>query len=296
VKKNPFSVTYTENIYGNYKTIASSVECVEGSNGSDINGSDILYAGLYWQGHVAGTMDLIDPNGTLHHITAQKLWYLNFWGNGDGNDGGYRSFYQGYKDITSIVKNSYNTDHTNNFTVGDIKANSGSDHYQYAWVNGKSYDGFKFGYWGNWTLVVVYAHPHPTPITKFKNVTLFQGFQPLIPISSNGGDVTSSITLPLSGFLTPKQAPIIASMFLYGTGGDRKLNYDSLQIQDKKTTNWASISDSANPVDDVFNDTISNSNSASVGNYYPGLDADEFDVSNHMGTYTSNINISKAIS
>jgi hypothetical protein len=331
------------NIYGDYKTVSSSVECAQDKNGNcnwnydgtlyntntkflnsvststiplnsstktltlpnDINGSDIIFAGLYWQGHIAGTkaadyfsdskiskegeIDFMDPNGAIHHITADKLWYLNFWGDGTGGKGGYRSFYQGYANITSLVQHSF-TSNINTFSVGNIKASEGIDTPQYLWFN-KSYNDYYFGFWANWTLVVVYQYPNPNsmnPEPKPKNITIFQGFQPLLPIGKSGTTLTTSIQLNLNGFLTPAQTPINANMFFYGGGGDRKLRYDSLQIQDPNdSSNYLSISNSLNPINNAFNDSVTDVNDTTNTNfdniYYPGLDADSFNISDDIG-------------
>jgi hypothetical protein len=343
--ENPFSIVYGgvgTNIYGDYVSLASSVQCVKKDDGtcdnnyngnlydattkqknsvsvakiplnssteilnlpSDVDGADILYAGLYWQGHIAGTdaanystgitgrdkVSFIDADNVIHTLTADKIWYHDFWGDGIGSNGGYRSFYQGYRDVTSLLQNSYTKGQTNAYTVGDIKSTSGADHYQYFWTNDAEFDGIKMGFWGNWNLIVVYKHPNIallSPRPKPKNITIFQGFDALIPLPTNTASQTNkSITLDLNGFLTPNIAPINAKLLFYGSGGEKQLNYDSLQIQDKKTTNYVDLSNAANPADDAFNDSVSkfgNDVNSSIS-YYPGLDSDDFNVSSAMDT------------
>ena len=66
------------------------------------------------------------------------------------------------------------------FTVGNIKANSGQDWYSYLYVGpGAEYDGIKFGFWGNWSLIVVYKYDAASMPsgTKLKNINVFNGYQ-----------------------------------------------------------------------------------------------------------------------
>ncbi|MCW8894662.1 MAG: hypothetical protein OQK48_05895 [Sulfurimonas sp.] len=335
--ENPFSIIYGgagTNIYGDYSSIASSVQCVDNGAGGcnynytgalynattkyensvaiatiplnsstetlnlpvDIDGSDILYAGLYWQGNITGPdsndyvvgitgrniVSLLDSSGTVHTLTSDELWYHDFWGDGTGSDGGYRSFYQGYKDITSIVQNSYVKGNINSYTVGNIKSTIGSDYGTYFWADDiYAYNGIRIGFWGNWNLIVVYEHSNVgalSPQPKPKNITLFQGFDALIPLQQ---DSTKSVNLPLSGFLTPSSTPIEAKLLFYGAGAEKVLNYDTFKIQDGTTSNYIDLSNALNPVDNAFNGSVS-----SFGipidpaiSYYPGLDSDEFDIS-----------------
>ena len=350
---NPFEPVFNANgniIYGDYASIASSVECVD-KNGkcnntysgylfnaktmyknsvkssiiplnsstetlvlpSDINGSDILYAGLYWQGNITGanaadynksfsntnqqggiggrdTVSIIDASATKHTLTADKVWYHDFWGNGTGSSGGHRSFYQAYKNVTSILQNSYTKGVINTYTVGNIKASAGKDYPTYFWAdNNASFNGVQIGFWGNWQLIVVYSHSNPailTPKPKPKNIAIFHGFQPLIPLIP---DSTKSIDINVTGFLTPKQAPVNAKMLFYGSGGEKKLKYDLLEIQNKKTTSFSTISNATNPITGVFNGSITSFGVPidSTISYYPGTDSDEFNVSSAMDTKQS---------
>ncbi|MDF1879524.1 hypothetical protein JHD46_07740, partial [Sulfurimonas sp. SAG-AH-194-C20] len=349
---NPFELVFGGSdliIYGDYASISSSVECVDDGNGdcddsysgylfnattiyknddatislnsstetltlpADINGSDILFAGLYWQGNITGDDELhynttfsntnenggiigrdevtfVDSLGASHTINADKVWYHDFWGNGTGRAGGHRSFYQSYTDITTILQNSYRSDIINDYTVGNIKASAGADYPTYFWAeNGVDFNGVKIGFWGNWQLIVVYNHSNIqvlTPQPKPKNIAIFHGFQPLIPLQSNS---SKSIDINVTGFLTPKQSPINAKMLFYGSGGEKQLAYDVLEIQDKKTTNFIKISNSANPIDGAFNGSISSFGTPidPTISYYPGLDSDEFNVSVAMDTTQS---------
>ena len=282
---------------------------------TDIDGKDILFAGLYWQGNIVGEdaanyntqfsninkhggilgrdkVIMIDAKGKKHTITADKnsTWFYDFWGNGIGYAGGHRSLYQGYKDVTAILQNSYTKGVTNSYTVGNIKASAGKDYPTYFWGDqNTSFNGISIGFWANWQLIVVYSHSNLaslTPKPKPKNITIFHGFEPLIPLK----DEVKSITINLSGFVTPKQAPVNAKMLFYGSGGEAKLDYDSLEIQNKKTAGFVPLYNSpANPLSGAFNGSISRFGTRVNPNitYYPGTDSDEFNVSNMMDTEQS---------
>ncbi|MCF6330365.1 MAG: hypothetical protein L3I99_02305 [Sulfurimonas sp.] len=357
--ENPFSIVYSNNLYGDYVSIASSIQCVvpnatsticnynyvgnlynahsiyENSLStliiplnsstetlslpSDIDGADILYAGLFWQGHIAGEQEntynsvfsanggivgrdevtMQDSSGTVHNITASRIWYQDFWGDGDDDDGGHRSFYQGYADITNILQNSYDKSIINNYTIGNIKSTIGNDFPTYFWIdNHNEFNGVRIGFWGNWNLIVVYNHSDITslsPVPKPKNITIFHGFDTLIPfIASGTGSATKSIELSLSGFLTPSQLPISAKLLFYGSAGEKSLPFDTFKIQDKNTTNFLDLSNATNPVDNGFNGSVSSFGIPIDSNisYYPGLDSDEFDISNAMGTKQTSTRLS----
>ncbi len=282
---------------------------------TDIDGKDILFAGLYWQGNIVGEdaanyntqfsninkhggilgrdkVIMIDAKGKKHTITADKnsTWFYDFWGNGIGYAGGHRSLYQGYKDVTAILQNSYTKGVTNSYTVGNIKASAGKDYPTYFWGDqNTSFNGISIGFWANWQLIVVYSHSNLaslTPKPKPKNITIFHGFEPLIPLKNE----VKSITINLSGFVTPKQAPVNAKMLFYGSGGEAKLDYDSLEIQNKKTAGFVPLYNSpANPLSGAFNGSISRFGTRVNPNitYYPGTDSDEFNISNMMDTEQS---------
>ena len=332
-------------VYGDYVSISSSVMCVNNGgacddtyNGylfnantmyknsvniatiplnssskdlvlpSDVNGSDILYAGLYWQGNITGddaqnyntpfsntnqhggiqgrdNVIMITPDGNKNTLTANKLWFHDFWGNGIGPKGGHRSFYQGYADVTTLIQNTYRAGAINTYTVGNIKASAGVDYPTYFWADsGASYNYVYIGFWGHWNLVVVYQHPNInllTPKPKPRNIALFQGFKPLLPLLSNS---TKSIDINVTGFLTPKQTPINAKILFYGAAAEKKLKENELRIFDPKTGNYELLFNTLNPVDNAFNDSISHFGVPDNPNisFYPGLDSDDLNISTHM--------------
>jgi hypothetical protein len=270
---------------------------------TNIGGNEIEWAGLYWQGHIAdpdatnyatssmvqnrGNVSFQLPDGTTQNITADKVWHHDFWGDGTGNDGGFRSFYQGFKDVTSLVKSHLIGGTTQTFSVGNIKANNGTDWYSYFYLGeGAEYNGLKIGFWGNWSLIVVYKH-NPATIpsgTKIKNINVFNGFDAMFPLPITGYE-TFNISIPMSGFLTPKSGTVNAKMLFYASGGEKAIQRDAFYIQNANNSyNYEAVSNDANPGNNPFNGSVSDFGvpiDAAIS-YYPGLDLDTYDVSSYM--------------
>ncbi|MBD3799602.1 MAG: hypothetical protein IE883_06950, partial [Epsilonproteobacteria bacterium] len=269
----------------------------------DIGSNEIEWAGLYWQGHIAdqnanrystsalvqnrGNVTFKLPDGTEQNITADKVWYHDFWGDGSGSRGGFRSFYQGFKDVTSLVKSHLVNGATQTFGVGNLKATHGRDWFSYFYLGqGAEYNGLKIGFWGNWSLIVVYKHnPATMPSgTTMKNINVFNGFDAMFPLPINGYE-TFDVEIPVSGFLTPKSGVVNAKMLFYASGGEKRINRDAFYIQNANNAyKYTAVSNTANPANNPFNGSVSNFGipiDATI-NYYPGFDLDVYNVSNYM--------------
>ena len=179
--------------------------------------SEVVWAGLYWQGVVHNSdlnedfmdyqtisgapqissnkgLDLTNntygadkvkfkiPGGSYIEVTAQQL---------DFSDLGYA----GFIDVTSMLNA---TSPNGVYTVADIKSHQGteSNHGNYA----------------GWALVVIYENPNE----DFRNITLFDGF--VTVTSSYNSD------LVIDGFLTPKTAPINSKLAFFTMDGDNGTN------------------------------------------------------------------------
>lgn len=339
--ENPFSPVFANGglkIFGDFTSIGSSVLCQNNGSGgcnnnytgylydsnliyknsasmtlnsssanltlpANVEGDEIQWAGLYWQGHIAdpdannySTSSMVQnrqnisfklPDNTTQSITADKVWYHDFWGDGTGTDGGFRSFYQGYKDVTSLVKNHLVSGTSQPFSVGNIKANNGTDWSSYLYVGtGAEYDGIKIGFWGNWSLIVVYKHDQATMPsgTKLKNINVFNGFDAMFPLPVSGYE-TFNVVIPINGFLTPKSGAVNAKMLFYASGGEKAIARDAFYIQNANASNaYQAVSNAVNPADNPFNGSVSNNGvplDASIS-YYPGLDLDTYDISAYM--------------
>ncbi|MGE4419974.1 MAG: hypothetical protein AB7D38_09090 [Sulfurimonas sp.] len=270
---------------------------------TNISGNEIEWAGLYWQGHIAdpnaanyatstmvqnrGNVTFRLPDGTTQNITADDVWYHDFWGDGGGNSGGFRSFYQGFKDVTSLVKPHLIGGTAQTFSVGNIKANNGADWHSYFYLGaGAEYSGLKIGFWGNWSLIVVYKHnPATMPAgIKIKNINVFNGFDAMFPLPIDGYR-TFDIEIAMSGFLTPKSNTVNAKMLFYASGGEKNIQRDAFYIQNANAGYlYQTVSNALNPTNNPFNGSVSDNGVAidPAVSYYPGMDLDIFDVSNYM--------------
>lgn len=268
---------------------------------ANVAGTEIEWAGLYWQGHIAdkdatkyatstmvqnrGNVSFRLPDGTTQNVTADKVWYHDFWGDTTGSGIGFRSFYQGYKDVTADVKAHLVGGTLQTFTVGNIKANNGADWMAYAYVSpGVEGSSFQFGFWGNWSLIVVYKHnPATLPVgAKLKNINVFNGFDAMIPLPVQP---VHAVTLPINGFLTPKSGTVNAKMLFYASGGEQAIQRDAFYIQNANASYaYQAVSNAVNPINNPFNGSVSNLGvpvDAAIS-YYPGLDLDTYDVSSYM--------------
>ncbi|MDD3324961.1 MAG: hypothetical protein PHN38_07600 [Sulfurospirillaceae bacterium] len=270
---------------------------------SGVSSNEIIWAGLYWQGHIAGTnaanygtstmianrnqINAIWPDGNSSAITADTVWYHDFWGDGTGNGGGYRSFYQGFKNVTTLLKSHLVAGVSQSVTVGNIKANNGADWYSYFYLGpGAEYNGLKIGFWGNWSLVVVYKYPdNNIPVTaKLKNIQVNHGFDAMFPLPIAGYEIFN-VTVPITNFLTPNSNSVNSQMLFYASGGEKKIERDAFYIQNANNSyTYTAVSNGLNPVNNPFNGTVSDKGVALNGaiTYYPGMDLDIYDVSSYM--------------
>lgn len=267
---------------------------------SDITGNKIVYARLYWQGHVKGSgtsynsqteylnaiqdwnkITFKTPDGQIHHLTADindTNWY-GWWGQ-YGNDG-MRFFYQANVDVTNLVKQSYSSSQ-NIFTAGNVKSTEGKDSATLFLLNDAWISGVYAGFWGGWSLFVVYERDHLVyPDTKLKNIALYDGFDAMTPWTTVPN---KNITIDFNGFMTPKVGAIDSKMAFLGFGGEKAIARDYFQISNQSKTIWYDLSNSENSANNTFNDTISYLGSLLDINkrYNPGIDLDTFDVSSYM--------------
>lgn len=179
--------------------------------------SEVVWAGLYWQGVVHNSdinedfmdyqtisgapqisgnkgLDLTNntygadkvkfqiPGGNYVEVTAQQL---------DFSDLGYA----GFLDVTSMLNA---TSPNGVYIVADIKSHQGTE------TNHGNYAG--------WSLVVIYENSSE----DFRNITLFDGF--VTVTSSYNSD------LVIDGFLTPKTTPINSTLSFFTMDGDNGSN------------------------------------------------------------------------
>lgn len=261
--------------------------------------SSIRWAKLYWQGYLVGENDatkgssksvkLYQPNGSVTTIDSGRSDYDYNWIYFTAD----RYYYQGSADVTDLVQ----TAGEGNYTVANIVSELGTP-------IGGSY--------GSWALVIVYEDPNDS----FKNVTVFDGYQGIV----TAGDQTTAasyaaanacstetgarntMTIPLTGFLTPKSGAVTSSLSIFAGEGDKGATGDHMSLTDSSGMAHY-VSNGLNPWDDIFNSTITY-NSATVTNitspvsitpWYSanslGSDIDTFDVSTIIGNNQSSTNV-----
>ena len=293
---------------------------------SYVKAKHIKWAGLFWQGYVhndkndplpAGeTVNSVKsrvdgwnkvriktPDGSVHAIEADKnvkdvnntaYYYMMV------DHDSYRFFYGAYKNITDLVKTTFDDNGTHEYTVGNIMTTHGKDYRDALYIAhannnaGKWYTdsnggGISIGYFGGWSLVVVYDLLGTDEATTngaseaYKNVSIYNGYD--FFMTWGDGDVDFTADIALSGFKTPGSGTVDSKLLFFGGGGDKSLALDILQMQNKKTTTFADISDGSNPSNNQFNSThvIMGHQLNPAKPNHQGMDLDIFDVSSHMG-------------
>ncbi len=235
---------------------------------------EIVWAGLYWQGDLtqnsgsintnmgsyatavanAKTIKLKVPSGNYVTITANNYYTYN------DTSSGTNMHYSGFADVTKYAKTQ------GTYTVANLYTTEGKMAY--------------LGGYGGWALQVIYKDSSKG--LHFKNVSIFNGFKTVL--------ANNYVEVPISGFVTPLSGSINSSVSTFVTDGDNKPSNnlgDNLQMYDKKTTNYVTISDATNPANNIFNSSISElgahfttKNPNYVDNL--GVDVDRYDVSAYI--------------
>lgn len=179
-----------------------------------VDSTKIKYAGLYWQGRVdngesftAGKTILFKPQGIASYQSVTSADSKFNWSIRAGTD----KSYQGIADVTSLIKQSIDT-----ILPATITSTGYSGTLWAANILAKQMrNGF-----GAWSLVVVYEDSADT----LKNISVYDGYK----------EVTGSntVTVPLTGFLTPKTAPVNSKFLFFGGEGDISLD-DSISLTNK---------------------------------------------------------------
>jgi len=276
---------------------------------SNINSSDILWARLYWQGHIFGTgshadflnaingldkVKLLDPLGNEHDVnaTVSDIYYYGYDGKNvsRGGNNGYRYFYQASKDVTSIIKNSYDSTH-NYFIVGNINATMTKDIYYIK--DTKLGVNVKWGNWGGWSLIVVYKDPN----TSMKNISLYDGFKFLLPPFGETASLT--IDLPPNSFYTPNYGTVKSRTIIFSAGAEKKISADKLEMY-SQNNGYQIVSNSYNPPNNQMNDSITylNSEINATRIFNAGIDLDTYNTSNILsnGQTTTSIRVTMTAS
>ncbi len=188
----------------------------------------VRFAGLYWGSDLtAGTNGAAAANSALRNTVSFRAPGASAYASltadtvddlvpGAGNTSQY---YQGFKDVTSLVQAAGN----GSYSVANVQAGTGQNRY------------------AGWSLVIAYADA--TDLGR--NLTVFDGF--------NFVDTTQpTLTVPISGFRTPPAGTVTTNMGVVAYEGDFSLTPDAFSL------NGAAVGDSGNPVNNFFNSSIMN--------------------------------------
>ena len=185
------------------------------------SGSSVLFAGLYWAGISSSATNrasaVFATPAGSSTVTATTTAVIG-------------STYQSFVNVTSLVQAGGN----GMYTVGNIASTQGAT------------------YWGGWTLVVAYRNTAlPT-----RNLAVFDGL-----LQANNAATPVDITV--SGFLTPSSGTVNSTIGVVAYDGDAgqaegasATPTGSLRFG-PNTAALSTVSNTVNPVNDVFNSSIS---------------------------------------
>ena len=187
------------------------------------NCSEVLWAGLYWTGRVTNTTF----NYSLRNQIKLKIGsgsYQNLIADELLDNTVGHETYHCFKNITSIVQSN---GIKSRYTVADLITRTATT-----------------AMYGGWTIVVVYKNVYES----MRNLTVFDG---LANVSSG-----NTVTIPISGFLTPIVGPVNFELGVVSHDGDRSQTGDQLQFNGVGAS-YVNVSDALHNTNDAFNSTIS---------------------------------------
>ncbi|HLV14725.1 MAG TPA: hypothetical protein VKY41_06055, partial [Xanthomarina sp.] len=246
---------------GNPSTTNSSSATLTFSeeNGANPECSNILFAGLYWSGRgndsyltnlQKRTIKLKGPNDSdyvVHQADANQILY-------PGKEG----MYVGFKEVTNQVRNNG----LGEYWVADLALSQGN--------------GGSIGYYGGWSLVVIYENSK----MNWRDVTIFDGYA---FVEHNGGTgSTTAYELPVSGFNAVQAGDVNIKLGLMAGEGDRSISGDFFSIRNANNNAWVSLSHSGNSTNNFFNSSIVTGGNPRTPNNTnnTGLDISMFNLNN----------------
>jgi len=252
-------------------------------------GKKVLWAGLTWQGYLAGSnistkineaktikykyesdsSYQVDNNAQLHWVYFSDT----------------RMYYQGFVDITSYV----NKHQGGYYWIGDIVTTEEKP---------------AGGSFGAWSITVVYEDKSE----DFNNITVYSGYQAF----AGSGDINNAksyaednecdesntgvgnqVSSHLTGFLTPKAGSVTSNLVVFAGEGDIGLSGDSGSLTDSDNVEHK-LSNAKNPETNIMNATISENGrtvTSGIPYYSPntlGADIDDFNTSSILSNNQTN--------
>jgi hypothetical protein len=241
---------------------------VKNSTSADLTlpaGSSVLWAGLYWAGRsTAATRNTIKFKKAGDTYTVYTATQLD-----DGNTiSGItaENHFQSFIEMTTYVQ----AKGAGTYWGGDVITTIG---------NGAS-DPYSTGYYGGWALIVIYSDD----TQPYRNITVFDGYS-----SVWMGNGTGTVTVPISGFLTPSSGTFTTKMGIIAWEGDKNITNDKLRLNANVDAN--NVSDANNPATNFFNGTITNSprNPSTTQNWGVDFDYITSNVSLPLNATSTNV-------
>ena len=183
-------------------------------------GSTIVWAGLYTQGYLKGTISINEIYQKLSepiHLTIPSIGtilvthdVIDYALNKLPNYGTYIKYGYSYDTYSEIKQLEGKTASEVNgwITAANIKCYEGTDNSG-------------LGNYGAWTLVVIYKNPNE----KLKNISVFDGYKRVSQVANS-----NIVNISVNGFLTPLHGDINSTLSLFVGEGDKYISGDKLYV------------------------------------------------------------------
>lgn len=199
-----------------------------------------------------------DVNYTQFTTSLDNIYYPT----STANHGG---IYTGFVEVTDFVK----ARGQGTYAVADLASASGN--------------GGAIGFFGGWSLVVVYENYK----MEWRDISIFDGHGYI----ATSNRVDSSHYLPISGFKARQNGPVNIKMGIMAGEGDRSISGDYFQIWNKTTQSFEALTHSTNADTNFFNSSINlGINVPRVPNYSnnTGIDIAVFNLNNDNKQFIRN--------
>jgi uncharacterized repeat protein (TIGR01451 family) len=191
-------------------------------------GSSVLFARLYWNGISTSAANRSGARFAIGGAASSAVTATGTYVTSG-------SVYQSFVDVTPTVQAAVTANgagaYSGVYTVGNVASTAGSNS------------------WAGWTLVIAFKNTSlPT-----RNLAVFDGLQ-------TASSATVPVDIAVSGFITPSLGSVKSVIGVVAYDGDRGSNEGtgaggSLQFG-KDASNLTAVFNTTNPVDDVFNSSI----------------------------------------
>ena len=219
--------------------------------------SNIIYAGLYWTGRTDSDVDDNVKRAIKIKAPGQSAYQQLTASTSDIRYPGDNNMYVGYYEITDLVK-QYKA---GEYWVADMALSTG--------------DGGNTGYYGGWSMIVVYENSK----MKMRDVTIFDGYAYV------EGNTTVHFPLAVSGFNTPEGGLVNMKLGLVAGEGDRGVDGDYFAIKNPTTEQFDKLANGMTANTSNFFDSSIPANTRTpnlVNN--TGMDIHMFNIPNQDGS------------